>query len=118
MRRMTNSTTTRWSCGTSCWNRDGARLYLCAAAGLRGEPCSAALRRRGLLRFVECQDRMGVSAAGAHLRGHPDRLHQLLLRGALSQRRLGMALAAVGALSDVRDRDRDDRSEKHTSKLQ
>lgn len=51
---------------------------------------------------------MGVGTAGAHFCGDPDCLHQFLFRGAMSQRGLGMALDAIRALGDMRDRDRDD----------
>src|SRR5918999_3742778 len=60
-----------------------------------------------LVQRLEGERRMGVSAARAHLRGDPDRLHQFLRRRAVSQRRLGASFDAVWALRDVRDRDRD-----------
>lgn len=51
---------------------------------------------------------MGIGISGAHFRGDPDGLHQLLFRGAMLKRGLGMAPGAIGALGDMRDRDRND----------
>src|SRR3546814_4436736 len=60
---------------------------------------------------VEGDGRVGEGAAGTHLGGDPDRLHDLLRRRARPGRRLGVALDAIGALRGVR-------SEEHTSELQ
>ncbi len=46
---------------------------------------------------------VGESTPGAHLRGHPDRLHDLLGGVALAHRQLGVAVDAVRALGHVRD---------------
>jgi hypothetical protein len=48
-----------------------------------------------------------VGATGAHLRGHPDRLHDLLRARALALGQPGVPADAVRALGGVRDRDRD-----------
>jgi hypothetical protein len=60
-----------------------------------------------VLHHVQRQGGMRVRAAGAHLGGDPDRLHDLLLAGSLLQGFGRMALDAVGALGDVRHRHRD-----------
>jgi len=49
---------------------------------------------------------MSVGASGAHFSRDPDRLDQLLLCRAMPQRCLGVTLDAVGALRDVRHRNR------------
>src|SRR4051812_34775370 len=48
-----------------------------------------------------------VGTAGAHLGGHPDRLHDLLLARASALREPRVAADAVGALGGMRDGDRD-----------
>ena len=49
---------------------------------------------------------MGVGTARAHLRCDPDSVHDLLRRGSMPQRRLGVTANAVGTLSDVCGSDR------------
>ncbi len=48
---------------------------------------------------------MGVSAAGPHLRRHPDRFHQFFAGCSMPERCLRMAPDAVGALRYMRNRD-------------
>ena len=48
---------------------------------------------------------MCIGAAGSHLGGDPDRLHDLLSRGALAKRRFRVAADAIGALRHMRDSD-------------
>ena len=63
-----------------------ARTALCCppTSCTLGRNCSRGLCSRNPLHFFNRQHGMGVGAACAHLRGNPNRLHQLLLRGALS----------------------------------
>jgi hypothetical protein len=51
----------------------------------------------------ERNGRVGVSAAGPHLCGDPNGLHQLLWRGPVAQRGLGVTRDAIRALCDVGD---------------
>ena len=62
-----------------------ARTALCCppTSCTLGRNCSRGPCSRNLLHFFNRQHGMGVGAACAHLRGNPNRLHQLLLRGAL-----------------------------------
>src|SRR6185437_93476 len=60
-----------------------------------------------VLHHVQRQRGVRIGTAGAHLGGHPDRLHYLLLRRALLQRLGGMALDAIRALRRVGHRHRD-----------
>src|SRR3546814_2196384 len=62
---------------------------------------SQRLGLREVFHFLDRQHRMSISSACAHFGCYPDRLDQLLLRGASTQGRLGVA-----------------RSEEHTSELQ
>src|SRR5450631_2303468 len=52
---------------------------------------------------LQSQGGVGEGTPGAHLSGHPDRLHDLLGGVALAKRQLGVALDAVWALGHVRD---------------
>src|SRR5690606_20363885 len=61
---------------------------------------------RGIHR-VEGDDRVRIGAAGTHLGGDPDRLHDLLLGRALAHRLLGVPIDAVRALGDMRHGDGD-----------
>src|SRR5699024_12872855 len=49
-----------------------------------------------------------VGPSGTHLGGDPDRFHDLLVGGSGLRRQASVALDAVGALGDVRDRDGDE----------
>jgi hypothetical protein len=60
------------------------------------------------LHGVQGQVRVGEGATSSHLRGDPDRLHDLLGSVALADVQLGVALDAVWALGDVRDGYRDE----------
>ena len=51
---------------------------------------------------------MRVRASGPHLGGDPDRLHDLLLAGALALSQPRVAADAVRALRHMRDSDRDE----------
>src|SRR6185437_11506164 len=55
---------------------------------------------------IERDHRVGVGAARAHLRCYPDRLHDLFGSGSMPKRCLGMPANAIGTLSDVCGRDR------------
>jgi hypothetical protein len=57
---------------------------------------------------LESGFRVRVRTAGAHLRSHPYRLHELPLVGALAQRGLRVAQDAARALCDVSDGHRDE----------
>lgn len=57
---------------------------------------------------VQGQRGVGERAPGAHLCGHPDRLHDLLGGVAFAQRQLGVASDAVRTLGHVRDGHRDE----------
>ena len=70
-------------------------------------PVSCRMRAVRVSGGIERQRRVRVGAAGAHLRRHPDRLHQLGFRGALAQGGLRVASDAVRALGDVGDGDGD-----------
>jgi len=56
------------------------------------------------LHLVERQNGMGRGTICAHLGTDPNCLHELCLAGLVAQRRLGMALEAIGALGDRGDR--------------
>jgi SOS response associated peptidase (SRAP) len=63
--------------------------------------------RNGFLHLLDCEDRMRVGSARAHLGCYPDRLHKFLPRRAMPHGGFGVATDAVGALRDMSDRDGD-----------
>src|SRR5436190_23817725 len=91
-------------CRQSWLAAPSARAPWLAGAGLRR---SRAVGMRLGSDRVERDHGVRVGAAGAHLGGHPYRLHDLLLAGALALREPRVAADAVGALGDMRDGHRD-----------
>jgi len=73
------------------------------ASWLRKRPSPVRRPSRRFPRLGNHQRGMGIGTPGSHFRSHPNRLHQLLLRGARAQRRLGVPANAVRALRDMGD---------------
>src|SRR5690606_563060 len=97
-------TCTTWSSAARCLASASAWRNARRPGREPSRPTITRLRSVACIRAVEGVQGEGgvrVGAASAHLRCHPDRLHDLLWAGAGTAGELGMALDAVRALRHV-----------------